>query len=242
MAEPSDPSRRRFVGFCASSAAAVAALPRMARSDEPVEVQSYGRARLVQPDGQPLKAAALEARTNYIFHYPFASTPCFLLDLDRPITGSVELSTREDDQYVWRGGVGPNRSIVAFSAICSHRMTHPAPEVSFISYHPAGHHEPEDRGVIHCCSENSVYDPSNGCRVLSGPAPEPLAAIDLEYDADTDTLTAVGASGGTLFDRFLTKFGNRLRITYGDPDFRQRVGARTEVVTLDAFSRSRTEC
>lgn len=52
-------------------------------------------------------------------------------------------------------------------------MTHPGPDASFISYHPAGRHEPEDRGVIHCCSENSIYDPFNGAQVLSGSAPDP---------------------------------------------------------------------
>ena len=243
MAGPVDRARRRFVGFCAGSvAAAAASAPRMAAAAEGRAVQPYREARLVRTRGRPLRAASLEPRVNYIFHYPYASTPCFLLDLGEPVTDAVELRTRADEPYVWRGGVGPGRSIVAFSAICSHRMTHPAPAVSFISYHPGGHHAPEDRGVIHCCSENSVYDPAAGARVLSGPAPEPLAAIELAHDERTDTLTAVGATGGTLFERFLDRFGHRLAMTYGERGHRRRVRGRTEVVTLDEFSRRRFDC
>ena len=44
----------------------------------------YERARLVDIHGAPLKARALVAETNYIFHYPFVATPCFLLNLGRP--------------------------------------------------------------------------------------------------------------------------------------------------------------
>lgn len=242
MSDRIDRPRRRFIGFCASSVAMAAALPEaLAATGDSGQVQPYGRAPLVHPDGSPLDVATLEPGVNYIFHYPYASTPCFLLDLGRPVTGSVELRTRDDDAYMWRGGVGSNHSIVAFSAICSHRMTHPDPDASFISYHPAGRHEPEDRGVIHCCSENSIYDPFNGARVLSGPAPEPLAAIDLVYDESARTLTAAGATGGTMFDRFLDRFGHRLSINYGSR-YNQRVENRTEVVPLDEFTRTRFDC
>lgn len=219
-----------------------AGLPELlAATGESGEVRRYGHALLVHPDGSPLDAATLDPGVNYIFHYPYASTPCFLLDLGRPVTRSVELRTRENDTYMWQGGLGPTHSIVAFSAICSHRMTHPDPDVSFISYHPSGRHGPEDRGVIHCCSENSIYDPFNGAQVLSGPAPEPLAAIELVYDASARTVTAVGATGGTMFDRFLARFGHRLGINYGER-YDQRVEDRTEVVPLDEFTRSRFDC
>ena len=242
MSSRIDRPRRRFIGFCASSAAMAAGLPELlAATGSSGQVQRYGRALLVRPGGSPLDAATLEPGVNYIFNYPYASTPCFLLDLGRPVATNVELRTRDDDTYEWRGGVGPNHSIVAFSAICSHRMTHPDPDVSFISYHPPGRHAPEDRGVIHCCSENSIYDPFNGARVLSGPAPEPLAAIELIYDASARTLTAAGATGGTMFDRFLDRFGHRLSINYGRR-YNQRVADRTEVVPLDEFSRTRFDC
>jgi len=238
-----DRSRRRFCGFCATSVAAMsAALPRALEAGERPLLKRYNPVRLVRPQGEQLRIDRLVPGVNYLFQYPFASTPCFLIDLGRPVAEPVELETREHQPYVWRGGVGPNRSIVAFSAICSHRMTHPAPEVSFISYHPAGHHDPRQRGVIHCCSENSVYDPAAGARVLSGPAPEPLAAIELEYDDGNGTLMAVGASGGTLFDRFLHEFRFRLAIDYGEPGYRRHVRERTPVVTLDEYTRRPYEC
>jgi len=57
------------------------------------------------------------AETNYVFHFPFAGTPCFLLNLDRPIDASVTLKRDDGTTYTWPGGVGPSRSVVAFSAI-----------------------------------------------------------------------------------------------------------------------------
>jgi Rieske Fe-S protein len=123
-------------------------------------------------------------RCSYVFHYPYVTTPCFLIDLGAPAEAGAELETSDGRPYRWTGGVGPGRSIVAFSAICAHRMSYPTRNVSFIDYR----HKPMNteaagddwwsRGqVIYCCSEGSVYDPSDGARVLAGPAPQPLAAV-----------------------------------------------------------------
>ena len=54
----------------------------------------YDRARLVDIHGAPLKARALVAETNYIFHYPFVSTPCFLLNLGRPAVDGGDAAPR----------------------------------------------------------------------------------------------------------------------------------------------------
>lgn len=240
MSRNFDRDRRRFCGACASTAVLATGLPRLLHAADR-SVTEHARVALMASADAPLRAGELQQGVNYIFHYPYVCTPCFLLDLGRPVTEPVELQTREDRTYTWKGGVGPNNSIVAFSGICSHRMTHPSREASFISYHGAGRHSPEERGVIHCCSENSIYDPANGARVLSGPAPEPLAAIDLEYDADADTITATGATGGTMFERFLASFGERLAIEYGQ-DYEQPIGREAEVVTLEEYTRVRTEC
>lgn len=240
MSRTVDRDRRRFCGACASTAALATGLPRLLHAAER-SVTEHARVTLMASSTVPLRARELQQGVNYIFHYPYVSTPCFLLDLGHPLTEAVDLQTREEQRYTWKGGVGPNRSIVAFSAICSHRMTHPSPEASFISYHGSGHHAPEGRGVIHCCSENSVYDPAAGCRVLSGPAPEPLAAIELEYDPDTDTLTATGTTGGTMFEQFLASFGDRLAIEYGQ-DYERPIGAQARVVTLEEYSDVRTQC
>ena len=193
--------------------------------------------------GNPLQLSSLQAGTSYVFSYPYVSTPCFLLDLGRPLRDSVQLETRDGAPYQWQGGVGPRHSVVAFSAICSHRMTHPSPQVSFINYRPQESEPgPSGVGVIHCCSENSIYDPATGARVLSGPAPEPLAAIALDYDPASDTLNAVGAYGGTLFQQFLDKFESRLALEYGGSRFSAPAGEATTVMTLEEFSRVQTHC
>ena len=242
MSDSVDRRRRRFCGGCLSAAALAGTLPGGAWGTRG-PLASYPSARLVDRHHRPVKLSALEAGTSYVFAYPYVATPCFLLDLGRPLEGGVELETRDGDPYRWQGGVGPRRSVVAFSAICSHRMTHPSRQVSFINYRPqeseAG---PSGAGVIHCCSENSIYDPATGARVLSGPAPEPLAAIALDYDPDSDSVSAVGAYGGTLFQQFLETFGSRLALEYGGSRFSESAGSATTVMTLEEFSRVQTHC
>ena len=243
MADSVDRRRRRFCGGCLSAAALAGILPRRGLAAQG-DLAPYARARLVDRHGQPVRVADLAGATSYLFAYPYVSTPCFLIDLGRRLDAPVTLETRDGDPYQWRGGVGPGRSVVAFSAICSHRMTHPSRQVSFINYHPAesAAEDGSGAGVIHCCSENSIYDPAAGGRVLSGPAPEPLAAIALEYDPATDGLTAVGAYGGTLFQRFLDAFGPRLALEHGGERYSAPMRDATPVMTLEEYSRVEMHC
>lgn len=243
MAQRFDPKRRRFVGLCTTAIIAGGGLRGLARAaSQPLA--HYPRVRLAWPDGAPLRLAELERGVNYVFSYPYVSTPCFLLNLGRPLFDPVRLETRDGEPYTWRGGVGPRHAVVAFSAICSHKMTHPAPEVSFISYHADRTHglSSEGAGVIHCCSEGSIYDPAAGARVLDGPAPEPLAAIALDYAAGQDAVTAAGAYGGTLFDRFLGAFGSRLALEFGPDRFDRLVTGTTAAMRLDEYSRVQMRC
>ena len=78
--------------------------------------------------------------------------------------------------------------------------------------------------MIHCCADHSVYDPSAGARVISGPAPQPLAAILLEYDTEHDELTAIGTVGAEQFDAFFRKYDFKLALEYGAGKARQPVG------------------
>ena len=158
----------------------------------------YSRARLVDEKGAPILAKAIPANRNLIFHYPFAATPCFLLNLGRPASTSVRLKTAANEAYEWKGGVGAGRSVVAYSAICAHKMTYPTRQVSFIGYRDGPSPVAGKGKVITCCSDRSVYDPSAGARVVSGPAPQPLATILLEHDAKSDEVRAVGTFGGTV--------------------------------------------
>jgi len=229
--------RRDFVKFCAASAAAARA-PAVGAADATPTL--YGRAKLVGAGGAPLKAAAVPAERNLIFHYPFAATPCFLLNLGRPVTGSARLVTADKRSYEWKGGLGPRRSIVAYSAICAHQLAYPTREISFISYRTEK--SPRNRlgNVIHCCAEHSQYDPAAGARVLAGPAPQPLATILLEHDAATDELTAVGTLGGEMFNQFFAKYETKLSLEGGAP---RAAAAGTIVVhELENYCRQQVRC
>lgn len=228
--------RRNFLKTCAAAAFAAAPAFTVAADARP---RHYARARLVHPDGRPVSARALPSHTNLVFHYPFAATPCFLLNLGRRLEASATLKTANAQSYQWRGGVGPERSIVAYSAICAHKLSYPTRQISFIRYQA----EKRSRGsrVIHCCSEHSEYDPARGAAVVGGPAPQPLAAILLDYDERSDGLHAVGTLGGEMFAEFFSKFELRLSMEFG-AKARQPAGDDCVVVELEKYCRQQVRC
>ena len=164
----------------------------------------------------PVRIATLRVGVNYVFDYPFSATPCFLLRLDRPAAGGIDLRTESGQIYRWEGGIGADKSVVAYSAICAHKMTYPTRQVSFIGYRDAPSPVAGKGKVITCCSDRSVYDPSAGARVVSGPAPQPLATILLEHDAGKDEIFAVGTFGGEMFAEFFRKYEFRLQLEMGN--------------------------
>ncbi|RIK92995.1 MAG: hypothetical protein DCC72_08970 [Burkholderiales bacterium] len=203
--------------------------------------RSWPRARLLGADGRPLAAASIPPRKALVFPYPFVGTPAFLIDLGRPTRPSVALETSHDESYTWDGGVGPKRSIVAYSAICAHRMAYPTREISFINYRDEPSAVTHRAQVIHCCSEHSEYDPAAGARVLSGPATQPLAAIVLEHDPADDGLHAVGTRGGELFDAFFDQFAMKLALEHGGAEHRP-VGESTTAVPIERYCRQLMQC
>jgi len=222
---------------CAASALA-ASLPATPADASP---RFYSRARLVDPAGRPLSARSLAANRNFIFHYPFAGTPCFLLNLGKPTKASAQLKTANKQTYEWPGGVGANHSIVAYSAICAHRLTYPTREISFISYRGEKSIGSKFSQVIHCCSEHSQYDPSEGAKVVAGPAPQPLAAILLDYDPNSDGLYAVGTLGGELFNEFFTKYEFRLAVDHRG-QARAAVEGSCVVKELTEYCKQQVKC
>jgi arsenite oxidase small subunit len=229
--------RRDFIKLCAATAvlsghAAVAA---------DATPRTYRRARLVDEKGAPLKGKRIPANTNLIFHYPYASTPCFLLNLGRPAKANTPLKTADNRPYVWNGGVGAQGSIVAYSAICAHKLTYPTKDISFISFRPERSARNRHANVIHCCSEHSQYDPAEGGRVVAGPAPQPLAAILLDYDRGTDEVYAVGTLGGEMFNDFFEKYAFKLQIEHGDAA-RAQVGNSCVVQQLDNYCKQQVKC
>jgi arsenite oxidase small subunit len=227
--------RRGFIKFCAASVAALGA-PEVGAD---ARAQFYAKARLVDEKGTPLRVSKIPVERNLIFHYPFAATPCFLLNLGKPVK-PAQLKTVSGDQYDWKGGVGPARSVVAFSAICAHKLSYPTRDMSFISYRTEKSARNRIGNVIHCCSEHSQYDPAQGARVVAGPAPQPLAAILLEHDSRSDELHAIGTLGGVMFKEFFDKFGFKLQLEHGAP--RAPVSGTCVVHELENYCKQQVKC
>jgi Rieske Fe-S protein len=220
-------------GGFAGAWAGGAALPALAGSP-----QSHPRALLVDERGDPITARSLAVGEPYLFNYPFVASPVFLLALGGAVPGSA-LVTEAKQAYAAPGGVGPRKAIVAFSAICSHQLMYPTAALSFIGVRAGQGDEPAH--VIHCCGDNSRYDPTHGARVLSGPAPQPLAAVLLEWDAKTDRLHAVGTRGGEMFQAFFEKYAFRLEMELG-PRARAPCGATSLTRPARQYSRQWQGC
>lgn len=231
--------RRDFIRACAAAALTAPA----AVDAKDLRPRFYARTHLFDGAREPVRASRLAVGRNYIFHYPFEGTPCFLINLGQATGQNVSLRTEEGSTYAWPGGVGPQRGIVAYSAICSHRLTYPTRQISFISYRDRATASPVSKpNTIHCCSEHSQYDPASGARVLNGPAPQPLSAILLEYDAASDGLYALGTLGGELFNAFFSKYELKLELDYGTGRARQRAGPQTLVTDLESFCKQQVRC
>jgi Rieske Fe-S protein len=231
--------RREFVKLCAASASAVS-LPRAAQATA-LTARTYRKSKLVDERGAPVRPGTLKAGVSYVFEYPFASTPCFLLRLDRPTPGGIDLRTEAGEPYRWEGGIGAERSVVAYSAICAHKLTYPTKQVSFIGYRDQPSPVAGKGKVITCCSDRSVYDPAAGARVVSGPAPQPLATILLEHDAKADEIWAVGTFGGEMFVEFFKKYDFRLQLEMGNRA-KSEVDRTSVVKELASYSAQWAQC
>ncbi len=226
--------RRHFTKLCTGLVAGAASLH--AHADD--TTKKYTKSAIVLADQTPVNIKMLKAGESLIFSYPYVSTPCFLL----------RLSTQASATDSWPGGIGDDQSIVAFSAICSHKMSHPAKPVSHINYRSDVVNFFDRKGeaqsrtqLISCCSEHSVYDPADAGRVLSGPAPMPLAAIELQQESNGN-ISAIGSIGEDQYKRFLDKFGFRLAMEYKVTDVWQPAGETTVATPADRFSQQRIRC
>jgi arsenite oxidase small subunit len=233
--------RRDFLGSC-TLLSGIATLAHADAAADRAQLRRYARSLLVDVHGAPIRHAALAPETNYVFLYPFASTPCFLLRLPEPVAPVPALRRERGDAYASPAGVGPARNVVSFSAICAHKLAYPTRDVSFIRYQKSRSATSSGR-VIHCCADHSVYDPMAGARVLAGPAPQPLASIALEYDAGRDEISAVGTIGAEQFAPFFEKYAFKLELEYGGLERAQKpVEATTVVLELTNYCRTTIEC
>ncbi len=260
--------RRQFIRVCTASAASIAAAPdasaATAATSIALNAKPYPRSKLVSASGGALKASQLKVSKNYVFFYPFLGTPCFLLNLGKALkaapvkaSGSAvgnaagsavgaagtarSIAPPAHPSYDWPGGAGAAKSVVAYSAICSHQLTYPTKDISFISFRAGKSGANKHADVIHCCSEHSQYDPAAGARVLAGPAPQPLAAILLEHDPATDELYATGTLGGDMFNAFFRKYEMQLTLDMGGRA-REAAGDVCAVSELDNYCRQQVRC
>ena len=213
---------------------ASSALPVVAFGD----VQHYPRSLLVDSHGSPWTARQLKTGEAFLFNYPYTVSPVFLIAFEHEVK-AAELVTEDKRHYAAPAGVGPSKSIVAFSAICAHKLMYPKPAISFIGLRGGGRDEPSY--VIHCCGDNSRYDPLHGARVIDGPAPQPLAAVLLEWDARSDHLHAVGTRGGEMFDKFFEKYTKQLELETGS-GLRKPSDATVVVQPAASYSRNWMSC
>ena len=233
--------RRDFLGSC-TLLSGIAALAQADAGGNAQPIQRYTRTLLIDINGAPIRQVALAAETNYVYQYPFAATPCFLLRLPEAVAPAAALRRERGDPYAAPAGVGPAHNVVSFSAICAHKLAYPTRDVSFIRYQKSRSATSSGR-VIHCCADHSVYDPMAGARVVAGPAPQPLAAIALEYDAARDELYALGTIGAEQFAPFFEKYAFKLELEYGGlARAQQPVEATTVVRELTNYCRTTIEC
>lgn len=214
--------------------AACGALPVVAAGT----VDRHPRSLLVDSRGSPWRAGQIKEGEAFLLNYPYTVSPVFLIAFGREVK-SIELVTEDNQRYAAPAGVGPNRSIVAFSAICAHKMMYPTAQISFIGLRSGGRGEPAH--VIHCCGDNSRYDPLQGARVIAGPAPQPLAAVLLEWDAKNDQLHAVGTRGGEMFDAFFDKYAMKLELETGSSS-RKPSGATVVLQPAASYSKQWRSC
>ena len=239
-------NRRGFLKTCMTTATIISTNPSVL-AGQTGSITPYNKVLIKQENGQPLNSRGLESNNGFVFHYPYVTTPCFLVDLGKPVLHDNE--ERQQSEDFWPGGVGQNNSIVAFSAICSHKLSYPTRTASFISFRSEkvsfrnSRNEPETgTQLIHCCSERSVYDPSKGAKVIGGPAPVALTAIALEYDPITDQIFATGTSGIEQYQQFFEKFSYRIKLEYQIERIEQLAETFSMAYPADTFSTNRIQC
>ena len=218
--------RRNFIKVCGASATAIAAgiqSPLVYSGD----AKDFAKAKLVDADGNPLKASSLSQTEAYVFGYPYAGTPCFLISLKTAAN---------------TGGVGPNKNIVAYLAVCTHQLAHPEASGSVMGYNADKSEVAGRAAVITCCAHNSAFDPADGARVLTGAASQPLPAVRLEHDAATDELYATGMYGADLIDEFFKKFRSKLNKEFGIGKYKEEVSGTARTVLLSKYSAEADLC
>ena len=233
--------RRNFLKLSSTSAIAIAITPSLITQKLYAEdgrlFQTFEKVQLKDVRGNALASATLLREENYIFMYPYASTPSILVNLATPTKKDISLKAEDGTAYVFKGGVGSKGTIVAYSAICPHQLTYPKAAMSMFQYveEKGKTLAYEKAGVFVCSSHLSAFEPKEGGKVVGGPANEGLAQIILEIDAE-DNIWAVGVLGPVKFQNFFDAFKQELKEVYGMRGAKKLVKEEVKVQRLKNFS------
>jgi len=171
-----------------------------------IGASSYPDVQILDLDGAPLTVTKVMSEYNVestellLFNYPLRNEPNFLLNLASP-PGKSDGTTNAS------GGIGPQNTIVAFSAICQH-LGCPAPA---LGYYPPGACPNVVGGksfYIHCSCHGSTYDVTNGASNLTGPAVLPLPQVVLFWNKSDDSIHATSVQGPTVNGHLSTLTGD----------------------------------
>lgn len=233
--------RRKFLRLSATSAMAVAMAPSLITqrlyAEDGSLFQPFEKVQLKDAEGNPIKASALAVEENYVFNYPYVGTPAIMVNLTSPAEKDIELTAEDGTKYIYRGGVGAKGTIVAYSAICPHQLTHPQPEMSMFHYiDEKGTTKAYSGGAFVCMSHLSRFEPKQGGKVVGGPATQGLASIILEVDGE-DNIWAVAVLGPVKFQDYFDAFKDEFKKFYGNRRKAKKLTKEeTKVQTLKNFS------
>ena len=229
--------RRDFLKVVGAGAAVVIVKPSMIDqtlyADDGSMYKAYSKVKLVNSDGNPIKISDLKKEENYVFNYPFAGSTCMLINLPEKTAKEVTLKNEFGVEYLWKGGIGEDHTLVAYSGICPHQLTHINKQESFISYRKEGE---KFSGNVVCDGHTTLYDPNKGCKVVKGKAQQPFASIVMEQDAD-GTLWAVGVLGPDKFHDFFKNFRREFKHQFGGKRrAKKKVSSKATVLLMSEYT------
>jgi arsenite oxidase small subunit len=160
-----DSNNRRSFLKLAGTSVATAGVAVIPIKSEAATASVVGSTTLPYPISKLGLARGMKVNQPVSFNYPDAASPCVAVKLGKPSPG----------------GVGPDGDIVAHSILC----THMGCPVNFDA----------QSGTFKCPCHFSVFDPEQHGQMVCGQATENLPQIQLKYDANSDSVTAVGVHG-----------------------------------------------
>lgn len=155
-------------------------LPEQTTTSQPAGSTSTSSSQF--PRVKVANVSGLEIGKWISFNYPLEETPNILVKLGQKA----------------QGGVGPDGDIVAFSQICQHlgcvygyvaAGASPSCDATYKASEPVGY----------CCCHGSVFDLTNGAKVIAGPAPRSQPQVILEFDGTSGDIFATGMTPPTIF-------------------------------------------